>query len=203
MNLIKRKKTDSPVYVDEAQWDVLAIFTHIEAHPDTPQSRRVEAILELLSCLRDDVGVAEKLRVRTGLRNCLRRYRWESYIERALEGFREIRVIANRENLSADDAWEYEAVRVLLDLVPYLGNPPRIRRCAECPRWIFAAKRNTNKWCGSVCRQRHYDRDPETRAKKLEAMRKRYATEKERDRKRKISVGFREQPAKRRKAGTP
>jgi hypothetical protein len=203
MSVIKRKKKVSPVFVDEAQWDVLAIFTRLEAHPDMLQSRRVEAILKLLSCLRDDVGIAEKLRVRTGLRNCLSRYRWESYIERALEGFREIRVIANRENLSADDVWEYEAVRVLLDLVPYLGNPPRIRRCAECPRWIFAAKRNTNKWCGSVCRQRHYDRDPETKAKKLEAMRKRYATEKERDRKRKISVGFRGKPAKRRNAGTP
>lgn len=181
-----------PGHLDEKHLEVIAIFTRLSQRPQTPQSRRVEAILELLSCLRDDAGVAEKLRVRTGLRNSLRRYRWESYIERTLEGFREISVIADREGLSADDVWEYGAVRDLLDLVPYLGNPPRIRRCAECRRWIFAAKRNTQKWCGSVCRQRHYDRDPETRAKKLEAMRKRYALEKERDRKRKAAVGYTE-----------
>jgi hypothetical protein len=197
MNELNLKKKPSPAFVDEAQWDVLAIFTRLAKHPETPQSRRVEAILELLSCLRDDAGVAEKLRVRTGLRNTLRRYRWESYVERTLEGFREISVIADREGLSAEDVWEYEAVRVLLDLVPHLGNPPRIRRCAECGRWIFAAKRNTKKWCGSVCSQRHYDGDPETRAKKLEAMRKRYALEKERDRKRKAAVGYTEKPKKR------
>jgi hypothetical protein len=191
MRTLNRKKMDLPGPLDEKHLEVIAIFTRLAQRPKTPQSRRVEAILELLSCLRDDLDKAEKLRVITELRNLLSRYRWVSRVERALEGFREI-VTADREGHSREDEWEYWAVRVLLDLVPHLGNPPRIRRCAECPRWIFAAKRNTQKWCGSVCRQRHYDRDPETRAKKLEAMRKRYALEKERDWKRKAAVGYTE-----------
>jgi hypothetical protein len=146
----------------------------------------------LLSSLRDDISPLDKGQIVIRLRNALRLYQWVSHIAPAPESYRVINGVADRENLSKDDLWEYEAVRDLLECVPYLGNPPRIRRCAECPRWFFAARRIDQKWCGSVCRQRHYDRDPETRAKKLEAMHTRYILEKERDRRRKAAVGYTE-----------
>jgi len=171
---------------------VEAIFTRLEKRPETPQSKRIEKILQLLSSLRDDISPLDKGQVVIRLRNALRLYQWVSHIAPAPEGYRVISAVADRENLSKDDLWEYEAVRDLLECVPYLGKPPRIRRCAECQRWFFAAKRIDQQWCGGICRQRHYDRDPETRAQKLKAMRDLYAREKERDQRRKAAVGYTE-----------
>jgi len=190
MSNIIRKKMVLPIHLDKEQLE--AIFTRLEERPETPQSKRVEKILELLSSLRDDISPLDKGQIVIRLRNALRLYQWVSHIAPAPESYRVINGVADRENLSKNDLWEYEAVRDLLECVPYLGNPPRIRRCAECPRWFFAARRIDQKWCGSVCRQRHYDRDPETRAKKLEAMHTRYILEKERDRRRKAAVGYTE-----------
>lgn len=192
MSDITRKKMILPNHLDKEQLE--AIFTRPEERPEDPQSKRVEKMLELLGSLRDEIGPLDRGQAVIRLRNALRLYQWVSHIAPAPEGYREIRGVADRENLSKDDLWEYGAVRDLLECVPYLGNPPRIRRCAEvdCRRWFFAAKRIDQQWCGSICRQRHYDRDPETRAKKLEAMRKLYALEKERDRKRKAAIGFTE-----------
>jgi hypothetical protein len=155
----------------------------------------VERILELLSGLRDDLGTSEKTRIITSLRNALKRYQWTSRVDPTPEGWR---VIASFDRgLPKDDVWEYEAVRDLLDTVPHLGKRPRIRKCAECPRWFYAAMREDQQYCGGICRQRRYDNDPEKRDKKLAHMKKLYRDEKARKRNHKSGVGLARKKPKR------
>lgn len=187
-----RKTKLLPIHLDEEQLD--AHFRHLEAHPETPQSQRVEKILGLLSALRDDMTTLDsgQGQVIIRLRNALRHYQWVSHIAPTSEGYRVIRTAADRENQSKEDLWEYGAVRDLLDCVPYLGNPPRIRRCADavCQRWFFAAKRADQQFCSGKCRQHHYDSDKETRTKKNAAMRRLYALKKRLSRNPKSGIGL-------------
>jgi hypothetical protein len=186
MNPIIRKHEILPSHLD--LWNLLEIFTRVKEHPEKPQSKRVERILELLSCLRDGLSTRERARVNAGLRNALRLYKWVSFVSPTPEGFRVIHAAADGEKLSADDRWEYGAVSELLEAVPYLDDPPRIRRCIECQGWLFAKRANREYHDG--CRQRHYAKDPETRAKKAEAMRNLRAAEKKRARNPKSGVGL-------------
>ncbi len=200
MNVIIRKNEPLPTHLDPEQFE--AIFWHIREHPEQPQSKRVEEVLELVSNLRDDLSTPEGIRVITRLRNVLSRYRWGVKVSPTSKGFHVSHFPANRGMLSSSDEWEYGAVRALLDLVPYLGKRPRIRRCAEtgCRKWFFAAKREDRQWCSPNCRQRHYDSDPEMRKSKKLYMRKYRADEKKREESRKRGVGFRGR-VKHRKSG--
>jgi hypothetical protein len=189
MKAIIHKNEVLPSHLDPEQFE--SIFWHIRERPEKPQSKRVEEVLKLLSSLRYDLSTRDKGQVLTRLRNALRRYQWVSFISPTSEGLRVIRGIADRANLSEDDLWEYWAVGTLLDIVPYLGNRPRIRRCAECQEWFFAAKRDDKRWCDRNCRQRHYDSAPEMRESKRLYMRNYRDEEKKREERRKRSVGFR------------
>lgn len=195
MRAIIHKNDIMPSHRDPENFE--SIFWHIREHPEEPQSKRIEEVLELLSGLRDDLSMPEKIRVITGLRYVLSNYRWSVQVSPTSEGFRAIYFPADRGKLSSSDKWEYEAVRDLLDLVPYLGKQPRIRRCAECEEWFFAAKREDQQWCGGICRQRHYDSAPEMREKKKLYMRDYREKEKKREERRKMRIGVRG-PAKRR-----
>jgi hypothetical protein len=183
---------------DPEQFD--AIFRHIREHPKQPQSKRVEELLGLLSSLRDDLSKPEKVRVITRLFNVLSNFRWNVRVSPTAEGFRTIYFPADRGHLSSADEWEYGAVRDLLELVPYLGKWPRIRRCAECKGWLFAAKRRDKQFHDGICRQRHYDSSPEMRESKKLYMRKYRADEKKREESRKIGVGFKGRAARSRKS---
>jgi hypothetical protein len=185
MSNIIRKKMVLPIHLDKEQLE--AIFTRLEERPETPQSKRVEKILELLSSLRDDISPLDKGQIVIRLRNALRLYQWVSHIAPAPESYRVINGVADRENLSKDDLWEYEAVRDLLECVPYLGNPPRIRRCARADQ-LF---------CSGNCRQHHYDSDEDTRAKKNETMHKLYALKKGLALNPKSGIGLERRPARR------
>jgi hypothetical protein len=189
---IRKNKILSP-YLDEERLD--KIFARLEERPGEPQSQRVERVLELLSGLGEDAPTSEKSRILTALRKVLERYRWIRRVYPTREGLRVLSFAANREYLSTDDIWEYTTVQDLLDLVPYLGARPRIRRCRDerCQRWFFAAKRDDQWFCDSKCKQHHYD--TETREEKKAYMRKRYAEQKERARNPKSGVGLRTQKA--------
>lgn len=196
MKAIIRKHEKHAIDPKEMQLD---LFRRLQEHPNTPHSKRVEKILELLSSLGTDLSPTEKGQTLMGLYNALGRYKWLARVAFTAQGYCVIRTPANRETLSKDEEWEYAAVDVLLNIVPSIGERPRVVRCEECTNWFFREKRSDKRWCGGVCKQRHYERDPETRAKKLEAMRKKYDDEKELDRKSKAAVGYTE-PPKRRKA---
>jgi hypothetical protein len=159
MGEIIRKQKTVPTQPDQERF--AAIFARLEEEREDPEklhSKWVERILELLSGLRDDLGTSEKMRIITSLRNALKRYQWTSRVDPTPEGWR---VIASFDRgLPKDDVWEYEAVRDLLDTVPHLGKRPRIRKCAECPRWFYAAMREDQQYCGGICRQRRYDNAP-------------------------------------------
>lgn len=191
MNPIIRKNEILPPPLDPERFQ--AIFWYIREHPEQPHSKRVDEVLELLSSLRDDVSTLEKIRVITRLRNVLSRYQWGVRVSPTTEGFHVSHFPANRGKLSSSDEWEYGAVRDLLDVVPYLGKRPRIRRCveSECKEWFFAAKREDQQFCSGICRQRHYDSTPEMRESKKLYMRKHRAAEKKHDERRKTGVGFR------------
>ena len=192
MNTPSRKQRKLPDHLDEV--DLGALFTRLEERPETPQSKRVERLLDLLSRLRGRLSTRDAKEAFTGLLYALSRYRWVRRVAFTREGFRVLSFVADRGYLSEDDSWEYAAVRDLLDIVPYLGDPPRIRRCADqaCQKWFFAANRSDQKFCCGNCRQHYYDSDEKTHARKLERMRQNYATEKERDRKLKSLVGVAE-----------
>jgi hypothetical protein len=185
-----RKQTVLPAHLDYER--LVEIFTRLEAQSEKEQSQRVEKILDLLSRLGDDLVGSEKVRVITSLRNALHRYHWMSQVSPTLQGYRVITFFTRKELLSKDDVWEYEAVRVLLEIVPYLGRRPRIRRCADaqCRKWFFAAKRDDQKFCGGNCKQHNYENAPEKRAKKRDSMRALYAAEKARARNPKSGVGL-------------
>ncbi|HWO33664.1 MAG TPA: hypothetical protein VNO32_33115, partial [Candidatus Acidoferrum sp.] len=166
------------------------IFWQIREHPEKAQSKRVEEVLELLSSLRDDLSKSEKLGIITRLRGLLSAYQWVVQVDPTPDGYRAIHTIADRGRLSQDDLWERRAIRDLLDVVPYLGKRPRIRRCAECSEWFYAAQREDQEWCSSNCRQHHYDSDPEMRGRKKLYMRKHRLEEKKREESIKRRVGF-------------
>jgi hypothetical protein len=185
-----RKNELLPIHLDPEQFE--AIFRHIREHSEQPQSKRVEEVLELLSGLRDDLTTPEKIGVITRLRNVLSNYRWSVHVSPTREGLRVVHFPADRGGLSPSDKWEYDAVRDLLELVPYVGKRPRIRRCAECKEWLFVTGRR--RFCDSSdrnCRQRHYDSKPEIRESKKLYMSKYREDEKKRQKNRKTGVGFR------------
>jgi hypothetical protein len=161
--MLKNRKTEIlPPHLDPEQ--IQSIFERIEVYPKLEQSRQVEKILELFSKFRAGLSPRKKGEILAELARILRPYAW------AVQVSMNARVIyfpANRGSLSRDEEWGYSAVGALLSLIPYLGDRPRIRRCAmpDCERWIFAvnAKRT---FCDGACKQRHYDRDTVRREKR-------------------------------------
>jgi hypothetical protein len=188
MKDIIRKNDNLPIHLDRERFE--EVFRDISKHPEKPQSKRVEECLELLSSLREDLRGLERVQIVTRLGHLLSAYQWVVQISPTPKGFRAIRLIADRGRLSQDDLWEREAIRDLLDVVPYIGKQPRIRRCAECNEWFYAAKREDQQWCSSNCRQHHYDSDPEMRGRKKLYMRKHRVEEKKREESIKRRVGF-------------
>ena len=188
MKRIIRKNGIMPEHLDPEQ--IGSIFRYIEEHPKRLQAERVAEILESLSSLREGSPKLEKMQTLARLRQLLSNYRWTAEVSPSSQGLVTIMLPAER-GLSADDKWGYAAVHDLLDLVPYLGKTPRIRRCAECQRWFFAAKREDQQYCGANCRQRHYDTAPEIRASKKGYMRKYRADQKRLARNPKSGVGLR------------
>jgi hypothetical protein len=189
MNSLIRKNT-MPSFADVPH-PFSTVLWPIREHPEKPETKRVDAILELLSDLRDELKPMEKAQIQEQLRKALRRYKWVSRVVYTKQGLRVIHGIADRDALTPDEIWEQESVCSLLDVVPVLGARPRIRRCAECKNWFFAAKRDDQEYCSGVCRQHHYDNDPERRKKKAADMRNSRADEKKRARNPKSGVGLR------------
>jgi len=179
MYSIIRKKTIQP-----RTGEVLdALFSRLIEQPNKPQSKRVERVLELLSSLGNPRSKEKTIWAVTSLREALRIYQWVSQVMPTADGFRVVSFPVDRSALSADDKWEYEAVRDLLDLTLEDGSLSRLRRCDEraCKTWFYAANRMDQRFCNGTCRQRHYDSDEEKRIQKRAYMRKRYADTKERE----------------------
>jgi hypothetical protein len=197
-----RKNDNVPSHLDRERFE--EIFRQVREHPEKAQSKRVEGVLELLSRLRHDLSGSAKVRIITGLRHLLSVYQWVVQVSPTTEGFRALHLIADRGRLSRDDLWEHTAIRDLLDVVPYLGERPRIRRCADatCWRWFFAkTERKTHKFCSTNCRVNVYDSSSTRRAEKKVYMRQYRQGLKERDDRDKKRVGFGRSPKRRATTG--
>ena len=170
----------------------LEIFEYIKAHPESPQSQKIEKVLDLMSSFRPDLNNQEEMVLFTRLRNALSTYRWSVRLGRTSEGLHAVHQMADKyaAGMSDGDRWEYTTIGFLLDSLPRLGERPRIRRCADCNQWFFA-KNGKRVFCGDNCKQHNYDSDPEERVKKREYMRKRRLAEKEKEEKDKEGVRFR------------
>jgi len=183
MTTIHKKKILPFPQLDEAGF--LALRWHIEEHPDTPQSKSVERILELLRHLRnggDELSKAEQLRFTTELRNRVSTYRWVRRVSYTSKGLWASVVPADIEKLLPEDRWEYGAVGDLLDMLQFHGGFSRIGRCADtrCGRWFYAINRSDQKFCSLACKQHHYDSNPERRKQKQAYMREHYWEQKRR-----------------------
>jgi len=178
-----------PSHLDPERF--VEIFTRIREHPDQ-QSKRVEKVLELMSSFRADLSTLGKIKIFTRLRLALGTYRWAIRLGVTRDGLHVVHVMAREfeEGTSEADRWEYHTISLLLDLLPYLGKRPRIRRCAECESWFFAAKREDQQYCGGNCRQYHYDSDPKIRARKRESMRQNRIIQKKHEERAKKRVGY-------------
>lgn len=154
------------------------LFRHLEAHPQTAQSKRIAHILEALSRLaRGDWHAFSQLD------DLLTRYEWH-YGLIVEQGSLRAEPIFARKLLEKEDKWEHLAVRFLMSLVP--DRIDRLRRCRYegCRGWFFADKRYDQNFCKrSSCRQNYYDSDPGRRERKKAKMRENRRWHREQNRK--------------------
>ena len=199
MNIKHSKKTTTPLNLVECAPELWAIFGRLEGRKETPHSKRVSRILELLSRLGENPRGTDAMKVTSELRELLGRYRWvtHAHISPTREGYRAIfRQEPEAKNPSREEEWEYEAVRDLLDITRYPGALSRLRQCGntECRRWLFTPKGKTRQFCNDICKQRHFDSDPEQREKKRKYMRDYYVEEEKRKLSPECGVGLRRRP---------
>lgn len=78
---------------------------------------------------------------------------------------------------------ERDAFKIMLQLdeMEALEAILRVRRCARCSSW-FWSRVDSQRYCSSDCRTRHYQQSPEGRKYKREWARNAYWRDKERDR---------------------
>jgi hypothetical protein len=170
-----RKKTNSAIF-DEVLLD--HIWRRLEVRPNSPQSKRVRRILDLLLDLKERMGTYGPFHtygpVLAALEGLTGRYKWGNHISVSHTGVRVgMRGVGQ---LSEDDLWEYGAVRTLLELVQKPNGLSLLRRCKMCDAVFVANNRGRGRiFHNDACKQRHNDNDPEKRAKKLAYMRKYYA----------------------------
>jgi len=187
MNANNRKKKISDPLDDTG---VAGIFSHLQQHPDTPQSRRVESLLDLLVLLGGvRLGKADKANALARLRAALDRYRFRVQVFPTKQGIQAVYLSAR--GASTDEQWEYAAVNELLDLLKHEGALARLRRCETCEGWLFALRRSDQKFCSDACRQYLHDNHPEKKTKRLARLRKNYAEDKVRAENAKRRVGYR------------
>ncbi len=191
------KKKATPLNLGESAPELWAIFDHLENERETPQSKRLRRILELLGCLGENPRGLDAVKVTSELHHLLGHYRWstDARVSLTAEGsYRAIfRQVPEGKNLSREDEWEYKAVADLLDLTRYAGALSRLRQCGnkECKRWLFTPHGKTRQFCNDICKQRHFDSDPAQREKKRKYMQDQYAEEQKRKRNPKCGVGLR------------
>jgi hypothetical protein len=177
--------------------DLAEILRRVQDSPDREECARILQIVECMSRLDCKAPTRTKAQAVSRLTRLLQPYVWTRRVIPQPDGFASVYVNPMATAmLSKAESWERYAVGLLLDAVPALDSPPRIRRCLECRTWFFAAKRLDQKYCGNVCRQRTYDADPEHRASKAKKMRANRKMLKEQASKPKSGVGLRRGKAK-------
>jgi hypothetical protein len=150
----------------------------MDEHPEKPQARRVNTILDLLVAIRNEKGFYEKAQMIDRLQQAFRRYRWTRGIFFATDGTHED--VTPAKQIVDDDGWEYSVVHVLLIIAGYYPDYlSKIERCTVCRRWMIRRKLD-HRFCGGKCRQYEYDHDPERVQQHRANMRRLYQVEKER-----------------------
>jgi hypothetical protein len=174
------------------------LFAFIDEHPEKPQVKRINAILELLIAIRNEKRFDGKAELIDRMQQAFRRYRWTREIffgqpgnDPTAVGPHVFETAAKRSTeVTEDDDWEYGAAYILLLIAEYYPDYlSRIDRCAVCHRWMLARK-SDHRFCGGKCRQYEYDNDPKRQEQHRANMRRLYLQEKERAESAKRRVGF-------------
>jgi hypothetical protein len=176
------------------------LFSRLNERPEDPQTMRVEHILGLLCKFGEGPGI-EFLLLLKQFGDALSLYRWSSQVSYSRKGLQSAFIAADADGLTAEDAWEHQAVSGLLWLTRDPRLLSRIRRCKnkECQKLFFAAKRTDQEFHAGKCRQHFYDSDDVTRKKKRKYMKTYYAANKERERNPKSGIGLERRTARSRR----
>ena len=195
-----RKKKRSPKNVLD---HTRKLFAFVYEHPEKPDVKRVNNILELLLAIRTEKRFWERAELINQLNKAFRRYRWTREIlwgrpEEDPTGIEPHVSLSSAERSTGDD-WEHGAAYILLLIAEYYPDYlSKIDRCGVCRRWMLARK-SDHRFCGGKCRQYEYDNDPERQEQHRADMRRLYRQEKEREERAKRRVGFSKRARKKQK----
>jgi hypothetical protein len=180
----------SKTRLDEFDW--YEMFAKFRDEPDEPHVALVFRILELLK-------KPLTHRTHSELRALLSHYEWHSNVSPSTRG--PFEVLQPPLGLSGLKAWEYEAVRWLLNLLRERGELDLVHKCSMygmrpgCLGWFYARKYGDpeKRFCSPACKSYKHDSEPEVKARRARNakynidFRKR---EKEKDERAKRAVGF-------------
>lgn len=194
--------------------DFFALFSHMQEHPEAPESKRVDRVLELLTylgCVEAGFKVSDGRRIPrfadgptrfrvmdtlSELRTILAAYQWTKDVHYSRDGFR-VDTYPGKRGLSRESEWEYKAISDLLDLAGYPNALSRIRKCDVCGKWLFDASRpGKQRFCSGRCKQYKYDNDPVRQEQHRANMRRLYRLEKSLVERAKAAVAIRTRKGK-------
>ena len=181
-----RKKKIAPLW---SYWNRHNICPRLNSEPESDVVRRVAAFADALTALQKGCDWSATRGHLDGIGKLLGDKTYVEKVSLSGNGIHVHKELMRGKPFSPDEEWEYAAVSCLLESVKDGREALRLRRCSVCAKWLYAVRAD-QVFCGSACRQRRYDTEPERRREKLEYMRKRYAQQKERDAKAKASIGF-------------
>ena len=109
---VKYSKKNTALQLGEFAPELWAIFGRLEDGRETPQSNRVERILELLSDLGKNPRGMKAVNLTSELGHRLLRYRWvtHAFVSPTKQGYLPIfRREPEAKNQTREEVWEYEA----------------------------------------------------------------------------------------------
>jgi hypothetical protein len=155
-------------YLVPDEYDWAELFAQFKENPNAPHVARVRRILELLKELTPGVKKRPDVHVLTELNARLVKYQWRSLISPTTQGCMEF--FPSPMGATGPDAWEYDAVRWLLDLFRRHGELDRVHLCKivgkrpECKGWFYG--RPNKPFCCGNCKQYQHDSQDEVKARR-------------------------------------
>jgi hypothetical protein len=166
MSAAKRKTKN--LRLDEYDW--VGLFAQFRENPDAPHVSRVRRILELLKAFTPELKGRAALHVSAELNARMKEYQWRSLVTNSTQGV--IEVLRAPFGVTGVKEWEYNAVRLLLDLLRSRGQLDFVHLCEMhgkrpmCAGWYYG--RSNKGVCSDACKQYRYDSQDEVKARRAQ-----------------------------------